>query len=224
MVRFSGLFFEEDNFFFDFFGKGNWGGSNIVWRLIWHGWGGRDFQIMIPSMCEEYDFNTAIIPSMPERMSLARNCAGLASAIGQEVQCPKAVVCDAHIRGDGLWSYLRHHISLASHFAKRIERDPRFKLAAPPRFSLVCFTLAVRGLFLSQFADPSKIFEYSHKLCMSKQGGRESPSQHLSLDSSLWLVRIVVYVKLYDLDVKVRTGDPKALSSGILSCGELVIA
>jgi glutamate/tyrosine decarboxylase-like PLP-dependent enzyme len=45
--------------------------------------------------------------------------------------------------GEGLRAYLRHHISLAANFAQRIERDPRFKLAAPPRFSLVCFTLAV---------------------------------------------------------------------------------
>lgn len=45
--------------------------------------------------------------------------------------------------GEGLRGYLRHHISLAADFARRIESDPRFKLAAPPRFSLVCFTLAV---------------------------------------------------------------------------------
>jgi len=44
---------------------------------------------------------------------------------------------------EGLRGYLRHHISLAAKFAKRVQQDPRFRLAAPPRFSLVCFTLAV---------------------------------------------------------------------------------
>ena len=46
-----------------------------------------------------------------------------------------------------LKAYLRHHISLAEDFAARIESDPRFTLAAPQKFSLVCFTLAVSHAF-----------------------------------------------------------------------------
>ena len=47
---------------------------------------------------------------------------------------------------DGLKAYLRHHIGLANEFAARVELDHRFKLAVPQKFSLVCFTLAVRLL------------------------------------------------------------------------------
>ena len=42
-----------------------------------------------------------------------------------------------------LKAYLRHHISLAEDFAAKIQADSRFTLAAPQKFSLVCFTLAV---------------------------------------------------------------------------------
>ena len=52
--------------------------------------------------------------------------------------------------GEGLRAYLRHHIALATNFAARVEADPRFRLACPPRFSLVCFTLAVSATW-----DPS---------------------------------------------------------------------
>lgn len=36
-------------------------------------------------------------------------------------------------------TYISHHIALASHFAARVSADPRFEIAAPPRFGLVCF-------------------------------------------------------------------------------------
>ena len=45
-----------------------------------------------------------------------------------------------------LKAYLRHHISLAEGFAAKIQSDSRFALAAPQKFSLVCFTLAVSHL------------------------------------------------------------------------------
>ncbi|KAG2449038.1 hypothetical protein HYH02_005790 [Chlamydomonas schloesseri] len=40
-----------------------------------------------------------------------------------------------------LRSYLRHHIALAGAFAQQVAADPRFELAAPQRFGLVCFRL-----------------------------------------------------------------------------------
>ncbi|GLC76482.1 hypothetical protein PLESTF_001786000 [Pleodorina starrii] len=40
-----------------------------------------------------------------------------------------------------LRSYLRHHIALAQVFAAAVASDPRFELAAPQRFGLVCFRL-----------------------------------------------------------------------------------
>lgn len=129
--------------------------------------------------------------------------------------------------GEGLRSYLRHHISLASNFAKRIERDPRFKLAAPPRFSLVCFTLAVRALsFLSQIVPPSKTFESQQKLSrlQARWQGRVQCS-NCCWPIGLWLVRFVAYVKFCDLNQQVgRTGNPSVLliCSGMLSCLGLV--
>ncbi|GIM15937.1 hypothetical protein Vretimale_18591 [Volvox reticuliferus] len=39
-----------------------------------------------------------------------------------------------------LRSYLRHHIALAQVFAAAVDSDPRFELAAPQRFGLVCFS------------------------------------------------------------------------------------
>uniref|UniRef100_A0A7S0RGG5 Aromatic-L-amino-acid decarboxylase n=1 Tax=Chlamydomonas leiostraca TaxID=1034604 RepID=A0A7S0RGG5_9CHLO len=41
-----------------------------------------------------------------------------------------------------LRQYVSHHMALASHFAAHVAADPRFELAAPPRFGLVCFRLA----------------------------------------------------------------------------------
>lgn len=40
-------------------------------------------------------------------------------------------------------AYLRHHIALAAAFAQRVDADPRFELAAPQRFGLVCFRYGV---------------------------------------------------------------------------------
>ncbi|KXZ45278.1 hypothetical protein GPECTOR_56g374 [Gonium pectorale] len=40
-----------------------------------------------------------------------------------------------------LRAYLRHHIALAAAFAAALQADPRFELAAPQRFGLVCFRL-----------------------------------------------------------------------------------
>ncbi|EFJ40155.1 hypothetical protein VOLCADRAFT_108307 [Volvox carteri f. nagariensis] len=40
-----------------------------------------------------------------------------------------------------LRSYLRHHIAMAQVFAAEVTSDPRFELAAPQRFGLVCFRL-----------------------------------------------------------------------------------
>jgi hypothetical protein len=41
-----------------------------------------------------------------------------------------------------LQAYLRHHIALAQYFARLVEQDARFEVAAPQRFGLVCFRLA----------------------------------------------------------------------------------
>lgn len=41
----------------------------------------------------------------------------------------------------GLQAYLRHHLALAATVEARVRADARFELAAPPRFSLVCFRL-----------------------------------------------------------------------------------
>lgn len=38
-------------------------------------------------------------------------------------------------------AYLRHHIALAQYFARLVQQDERFELAAPQRFGLVCFRL-----------------------------------------------------------------------------------
>ena len=46
---------------------------------------------------------------------------------------------------EGLRGYLRHHMRLAAWFARAVGTDPRFEIAAPPRFGLVCFRLKVRG-------------------------------------------------------------------------------
>ncbi|GFR39957.1 hypothetical protein Agub_g35, partial [Astrephomene gubernaculifera] len=40
-----------------------------------------------------------------------------------------------------LRTYLRHHMALAQWFAAAVAADPRFELAAPQRFGLVCFRL-----------------------------------------------------------------------------------
>ncbi|KAG2493805.1 hypothetical protein HYH03_008024 [Edaphochlamys debaryana] len=42
---------------------------------------------------------------------------------------------------EGLRSFLRHHTALAGAFAAALAADPRFELAAPQRFGLVCFRL-----------------------------------------------------------------------------------
>ncbi len=44
----------------------------------------------------------------------------------------------------GLQAYLRHHLALAAAVEAHVRADARFKLAAPPRFSLVCFRLKAR--------------------------------------------------------------------------------
>jgi aromatic-L-amino-acid decarboxylase len=40
---------------------------------------------------------------------------------------------------EGLANLIREHVRLAREFAKHIESDPRFELAAPVPFSVVCF-------------------------------------------------------------------------------------
>ena len=45
----------------------------------------------------------------------------------------------------GLRSFIRHHCELASWFSEQITRSELFELAAPPRFSLVCFRLPKGG-------------------------------------------------------------------------------
>jgi aromatic-L-amino-acid decarboxylase len=40
---------------------------------------------------------------------------------------------------EGLANMIRKHVRLAGEFARQIESDPRFELAAPVPFSLVCF-------------------------------------------------------------------------------------
>src|SRR5690606_36817947 len=42
---------------------------------------------------------------------------------------------------DGLRRHIRSHVALARDLAERIEREPGFALAAPPRLGLVCFRL-----------------------------------------------------------------------------------
>lgn len=39
----------------------------------------------------------------------------------------------------GLRDHVRRHMGLASHFAGLVRSDPRFELAVPPAFGLVCF-------------------------------------------------------------------------------------
>ena len=43
---------------------------------------------------------------------------------------------------EGLRSFVRHHCELASWFAGKVQESTLFELAAPPRFSLVCFRVA----------------------------------------------------------------------------------
>ena len=50
----------------------------------------------------------------------------------------------------GLQAYLRHHLALAASVEARVRADARFELAAPPRFSLVCFRLKARGALVAQ--------------------------------------------------------------------------
>lgn len=42
---------------------------------------------------------------------------------------------------ENLQSYIRNHIELARKFEELVNLDPRFEVAAPRRFSLVCFRL-----------------------------------------------------------------------------------
>ncbi|KAG1660227.1 hypothetical protein FOA52_005097 [Chlamydomonas sp. UWO 241] len=43
--------------------------------------------------------------------------------------------------GKSLRAYVRHHIALAQYFSNQVLADPRFEIAAPTRFGLVCFRL-----------------------------------------------------------------------------------
>jgi glutamate/tyrosine decarboxylase-like PLP-dependent enzyme len=40
---------------------------------------------------------------------------------------------------ESLRRYIRHHVALAQYVADRVAEDPRFEIAAPTRFGLVCF-------------------------------------------------------------------------------------
>ena len=40
---------------------------------------------------------------------------------------------------ESLRLYIRHHVALSQYLADRVAEDPRFEIAAPPRFGLVCF-------------------------------------------------------------------------------------
>ncbi|PNW88416.1 hypothetical protein CHLRE_01g028423v5 [Chlamydomonas reinhardtii] len=60
-------------------------------------------------------------------------------------------------------AYLRHHIALAAAFAQRVDADPRFELAAPQRFGLVCFRLRdvpreVNAALLAQLNAGGRLF------------------------------------------------------------------
>lgn len=43
---------------------------------------------------------------------------------------------------EGLRNFIRHHCELSSWFAGKVQESSLFELAAPPRFSLVCFRVA----------------------------------------------------------------------------------
>ncbi|KAG2444680.1 hypothetical protein HXX76_001424 [Chlamydomonas incerta] len=60
-------------------------------------------------------------------------------------------------------AYLRHHIALAAAFAQAVAADPRFELAAPQRFGLVCFRLRdvpreVNAALLAQLNAGGRLF------------------------------------------------------------------
>ena len=73
----------------------------------------------------------------------------------------------------GLQDYLRHHLALAATVEARVRADPRFELAAPPRFALVCFRLKA----WRRPSDPCAFWSpISHRDC----------TFHVATSSSVW--------------------------------------
>lgn len=53
---------------------------------------------------------------------------------------PEPILTPMQMYGaESLREYIRHHVALAQWLTERVAEDPRFEIAAPTRFGLVCF-------------------------------------------------------------------------------------
>jgi glutamate/tyrosine decarboxylase-like PLP-dependent enzyme len=172
-----------------------------------------------PSLKIEY-LDIAIKSNMPVHIAQPATVQDWQVPLGRRFRALKLWFVMRTYGGEGLRGYLRHHISLASNFAKRIERDPRFKLAAIPRFSLVCFTLTVRAFSYSPTCTSEKdlCVPATRSACPSKVAEENLILQLFAKEQNH--VRIVTFVRLYNLNEQVRlTGDTGVLLTyrGVLS-------